>query len=128
MHEFRGQPVEQFGIDGPFALRAEILQNLGKAGPEELAPQAVDKSARGERILRRHQPVRQIQARGAAAARIEFARNAGTAGSTISWVSSIQLARGKMRVTRGRVDSVRITRGTFAESKSRSARRCARRM
>ena len=67
MHEFRGQPVDQLRIDGPLALRAEIFQNLGKTRAEELAPQAVDEGARGERILLGDDPVRQIQARGAAA-------------------------------------------------------------
>ena len=37
----------------PFALRAEIVEHLRESGAEELAPDAVDEDARGQRILRR---------------------------------------------------------------------------
>ena len=57
LHEFGGQPVEQFGMRRPFALRAEIVEHLRKSRAEELAPEAVHGDARGQRILRTHQPV-----------------------------------------------------------------------
>ena len=46
LHEFGRQPVEQFRMRRPFALRAEIVERFREAGAEELAPHAVHEDAR----------------------------------------------------------------------------------
>jgi hypothetical protein len=49
------------GWTGPFALRAEIIQRLHQAGSENHRPPAVDRDARGQRVLRRDEPLREIE-------------------------------------------------------------------
>ena len=80
MHELGGEPVEQLGVRRPFALRAEIVERLGKADAEELPPHAIDEDARGERIARGDQPVGEVEAGGALAAGIELAEERGDGG------------------------------------------------
>ena len=60
-HEIRGEPVEQFGMARPFALRAEVVHRLHEPGAEEHRPPAIHRDARGERLLRRDEPVREIE-------------------------------------------------------------------
>ena len=48
---------------GPVALRAEIFAGEDDAAPEDLLPDAVDRDARGQRIVGRDQPARQAEAR-----------------------------------------------------------------
>ena len=100
MHELRRQPVEQLGMRRPLALRAEIVERLRQPGAEELAPRAVDEHARGQRIVARDQPVRQIEARRALAPGVERAEEARNRRLDDRAESSIQLPRGRMRVTR----------------------------
>ena len=57
-----GQPVEQFGMDRPLALRAEIVHRLDDADAEEHLPEAIHGDARGQRIAAIHQPPRQAEA------------------------------------------------------------------
>ena len=56
-----GQPVEQLGVAGPLALRAEVLDRLDQAGAEEHLPEPVDRHARRQRVRRVDEPVREPQ-------------------------------------------------------------------
>ena len=60
--EFGGQPVEQFGMRRPFALRAEILHRLDQAGAEIHLPEAIHGHARRQRIGGIDQPFGEAQA------------------------------------------------------------------
>ena len=81
LHEFDGQPVEQFRMHRPFALRAEIVHRLDDAEAEVGLPEAVHGDAGGERIRRDPEPPRQI--RGDCAGRAAGKR-LGNAGDTFS--------------------------------------------
>ena len=60
--ELRGQPIEQFRIPRRFALGTKVVDHLGEAGAEELAPVAINHHPRSQRVLGRNQPVGQVQA------------------------------------------------------------------
>ena len=60
--ELGRQPVEQFGVAGPVALRAEVFAGLDDADAEEHLPQAVDGDARGQRVVGLDQPLGQSEA------------------------------------------------------------------
>ena len=70
VHELDGKPVEQFGVDRPLALRAEVVHHRGNSRAEKLLPQPVHDRARRERVVTRHQPLRQIQARQSSPLRV----------------------------------------------------------
>ena len=53
LDEFGGQPVEQFRMRRPGALRAEVLAGLDEAAAEHLLPESIDGHARDERIAAR---------------------------------------------------------------------------
>src|SRR5262245_6056577 len=59
--EFRRQPVEQFGMDGRLALRAEILDGFDNAVAEIHLPETIDRDARGQRMIRIDKPSGQCQ-------------------------------------------------------------------
>ena len=80
LHELGGQPIEQFWMRRPFALRAQVVQHFRNARAEELTPKAIHIDARGQRILRRCQPVRQVQPCGAPPAGFEFAEKGRDGG------------------------------------------------
>ena len=60
-HELRRQPVQQFRIRRPLALRAEIFHGLHQPHAEIHLPEPVHRHARGQRVRRIHQPLRQPQ-------------------------------------------------------------------
>src|SRR6185369_7472272 len=62
VNEFGCEPVEQFGMRRPVALRSEIIDSPRQAGSEELLPQTIDEHAGRQRILARRQPPREIGA------------------------------------------------------------------
>ena len=128
MHELGGQPIEQLGIHGPFSLRAEIFEHTRESDAEELTPHTIDISTRSERIAGRDQPVREIEASRAAAIRLELAQKRGD-GRLDDFVGLIHpIGARQNRVMRGRVASVRTTRGMEASSRLRSARKWAKRV
>src|SRR4051794_18228890 len=45
-HEFAGQPVEQFGMRGPLAERAEITRRINDAAAKMIEPKTIDENAR----------------------------------------------------------------------------------
>ena len=55
-HELRRQPVEQFGVRGPFAGHAEIVDGPDDATSEVVLPDPVHHDSRGERMVRPRQP------------------------------------------------------------------------
>src|SRR5262249_56010909 len=59
--ELRRQPVEQFGVDGRLALRAEIFDGFDNAVAEIHLPETIDRDARGQRMIRVDQPFCQRQ-------------------------------------------------------------------
>ena len=61
LDELHRQPVEQFGVHRQLALRAEVRAGFYEAHAEELLPNAVDRHARGERVLAVHQPIGEIE-------------------------------------------------------------------
>ena len=80
--ELHGEPVEQFRMRRPLALRAEFIDLRAERVAEELLPEPVHKDARGERVLGRDEPVRQIEPRETMAVRrlelrLEKARRRG---------------------------------------------------
>ncbi len=54
--EFDGEPVEQFAVEGDFALDAEIFGGFDEASPEEGLPDAVDLDACGEGMVWLEEP------------------------------------------------------------------------
>ena len=67
VHEFDGEPVEQFGVAGFLALQAEVLDAFDEAGAEEGLPVAVDGDAGGQRVVAGDEPVGEVEAIGALA-------------------------------------------------------------
>src|SRR3954464_1934516 len=61
MHEFGGQPVEQFRVRRRGSLRAEVLAGFDNSAPEELFPGPVPRDAWGQRVLFTHQPSREAE-------------------------------------------------------------------
>ena len=61
-NKLHGQPVKQLGVAREIALRAEVRAGFHQARAEELLPHAVNRHARGERMLTADQPVGEIQA------------------------------------------------------------------
>ncbi len=59
-----GEPVKQFRMAGPRALRAEIVLRLHQSDSEMVLPQAVDQYPAGQRVLAVGQPARQVEAGG----------------------------------------------------------------
>jgi len=55
---FGGQEIEELGVEGFFALRAEVFVGFDDADAEELLPVAVDGDARGEGVIWRDEPAR----------------------------------------------------------------------
>ena len=101
MHELGREPVEQLGVRRPFALRSEIVEHLRQPGAEELAPGAIDERARGQRIVARRPASSPDRAASRARRSCRACRgSAESPGSTIGAESSIQLPRGRMRVSR----------------------------
>ena len=58
--EVHREPVEEFGVAGRLALRAEVAAGLHESKSEELLPEAVDRHAGGQGIGRREQPVGEV--------------------------------------------------------------------
>src|SRR5581483_5446133 len=67
-HEFRGEPVQQFGMRWAIAHDAKVAWSSYNAFSEMMLPEAVHHHARGERIRRVGDPVRK---RRSAAGRVE---------------------------------------------------------
>ena len=44
-------------------MRAEVVEHLGKAHPEELFPEPIDEDARGQRIVLGGDPLREVEPR-----------------------------------------------------------------
>ena len=63
------EPVEQFGMRGKTTLEAEVVLGLDDPAAEELLPFAVDRDARGERVLFGDEPLREVEARESLARR-----------------------------------------------------------
>ena len=61
MHELRREPVEQLRMRRRRSLRAEVLAGLDEAAAEELLPGAVDRDARGQRVLLVDEPAREAE-------------------------------------------------------------------
>ena len=59
--KFDGQPVEQFGVGRPFALRPHVVEPLREAGAEIHFPHPVDEHSRGQRVIARDDPVGKIE-------------------------------------------------------------------
>ena len=59
--KFRGEPVEQLRVSGPFALRTEIGRSRNQTGPEQCLPHAIDRYACGERIVLGDDPSCQVK-------------------------------------------------------------------
>src|SRR5579871_528626 len=59
--KFRGQPVEQFGMSGPFAELAEIARRRYQTPAEMMHPDAIDENATGQRMARSGEPARERQ-------------------------------------------------------------------
>ena len=53
------QPVEQLGMAGRFALRAEVFLGLDQPDAEDLRPEAIDGHSGGQGVPRIDQPPRQ---------------------------------------------------------------------
>ena len=64
-----GEPVEEFGMGGRLALRAEVVGGFHNAEAEELLPETVHRDARGEGMLRVHEPAGEGEAVGRVALR-----------------------------------------------------------
>ena len=64
VHEVDGEPVEQFGVAGVFALGAEVGGGGDEAGAEEDLPEAIHFDAGGERMLAHRHPVGEAEAVG----------------------------------------------------------------
>ena len=64
LHELDGEPVEQLRVGRRLALVAEVLERAHEAAAEEGLPLAVDRDARGERVLRGEEPAGERQAVG----------------------------------------------------------------
>ena len=64
LNELDRQPVEQLGMAGEAALRAEIIQRLDDPLPEHQLPQAVDHDPGGQGMIRCDQPAGQVEAVG----------------------------------------------------------------
>src|SRR6266567_5821969 len=92
-NEFRRQPIEQFGMRGQRALRAEIVFRLHEAASEILLPDAIDDDPGSERILRINDPAGQIKAGwegGSLVGRLESMKNGRHAGRYgVSFASEI---------------------------------------
>ncbi len=59
--ELAGKPVKEGGVGRGLALRAEVVEDLGKAGAEELLPEAVHDDAGGEGVFRGEEPVGKVE-------------------------------------------------------------------
>ena len=59
IHEFDRQPVEQFGMRRPLALRAEIFGRAHDSSAEITRPDSIDRHARGQGVVARDQPARE---------------------------------------------------------------------
>ena len=55
-HEFGGEPIQQLGMRGHFALESEIFHGPNQTATEEGFPLTVHHDASGQGILRRNQP------------------------------------------------------------------------
>ena len=60
--EFGGEPVEEFGMAGWFALDTEVLGGFDEAGAEDGLPEAVDGDTGGEGIAGVDKPLREAEA------------------------------------------------------------------
>ena len=65
VHQFDGQPVEEFRVRGQLALRAEFLARADQSDTEDGFPQAVGDHTGGEGVPAVHQPAGQFQTTGA---------------------------------------------------------------
>ncbi len=57
--KFRGEPIEQFGMRGPIALNAEVIDRLEQADTKKGLPLAIDGDACRKRIGWIDKPFRQ---------------------------------------------------------------------
>ena len=101
VHEFDGQPVEQFRMRRRLALRAEVFGRRHQAGAEVRLPDAIDDRAGRGRRAAIDQPAGEVEPRRAASsARSSGCRNAGTPGVTSS-AGSRKSPRSSRCVSRG---------------------------
>ena len=61
-NEFGGEPIEEFGVGGFFALNAEVFGRFDKAGPEVFLPVTVDGDPGSQRVFGRGNPAREAKA------------------------------------------------------------------
>ena len=69
--EIGGEPVEQFGVAGGFAVGAEVAGGADEASAEMVLPDAVDQDAGRERVVFVADPVGQGEAAGGLRRRLE---------------------------------------------------------
>jgi hypothetical protein len=65
LHEFDGQPVEEFRMGGRFALNAEVLGGAHEALTKKKLPEVIDGDACGERVFGGGEPTREFDPRPA---------------------------------------------------------------
>src|SRR5262245_36575317 len=61
VHEFAGQPIEQFWMRWWFATGADVFRSREKSLAEIRLPDAVHDNARGARAASVHEPIRQAK-------------------------------------------------------------------
>ena len=62
VHEFDGEPVEEIGVAGDFALEAEIFGGFDQTDGEEVLPHTVDGDPGGDWIIARDEPAGEAKA------------------------------------------------------------------
>ena len=61
VHEFNGQPVEQFGMRWQRALPTEIVERRRETAAEIQLPESIHERSCGQRVVARNDPLREIQ-------------------------------------------------------------------
>ena len=62
LDEAKGQPVQEFGMAGQFALGAEVGARPDQSRAEELLPNAIDRHPGGQGVIITHHPVGEVEA------------------------------------------------------------------
>ena len=63
-HETHGEPIQQLGMGRCFGAGAKIFARAGQAIAKEMLPYPINRHARRQGILPRHDPVGQVEAIG----------------------------------------------------------------